>query len=84
MEIVEIAFTAYPVTDIQRARAFYEDVLKLESTRNFESGDRHWTGYDLGPSIFAISNMSSEDGNLRMMIRLLLLRSKISILPWPG
>jgi hypothetical protein len=61
MKIVEIAFTGYPVTDIQRARAFYEDVLKLESTRTFESGDRHWTEYDLGPSTFAISNMSSED-----------------------
>jgi len=28
MKIVEIAFTGYPVTDMQRARAFYEDVLK--------------------------------------------------------
>jgi hypothetical protein len=63
MKIVEIAFTGYPVTDIQRAPAFYEDVLKLESTRTFESGDRHWTEYDLGPSTFAISNMSSEDWN---------------------
>ena len=61
MKIVEIAFTGYPVTDMRRARAFYEDVLKLESTRTFESGDRHWIEYDLGPSTFAISNMSSED-----------------------
>jgi predicted enzyme related to lactoylglutathione lyase len=61
MKIVEIAFTGYPVTDMQRARAFYEDVLKLESTRTFENGDRHWIEYDLGPSTFAISNMSSED-----------------------
>ena len=61
MKIVEIAFTGYPVTDMPRARAFYEDVLKLESTRTFESGDRHWIEYDLGPSTFAISNMSSED-----------------------
>ena len=61
MKIVEIAFIGYPVTDMQRARAFYEDVLKLESTRTFENGDRHWIEYDLGPSTFAISNMSSED-----------------------
>ena len=61
MKIVEIAFTGYPVTDIQRARAFYEDVLKLESTRTFENGDRYWIEYDLGSSTFAISNMSSED-----------------------
>ena len=61
MKIVEIAFTGYPVTDMQRARAFYEGVLKLEATRMFENGDRHWIEYDLGPSTFAISNMSSDD-----------------------
>src|SRR5260370_8674143 len=61
MKIVEIAFTGYRVADMRRARAFYEDVLKLESTRTFENGDRHWIEYDLGPSTFAISNMSSED-----------------------
>ena len=61
MKIVEIAFTGYPVTDIKRARAFYEDVLKLESTRNFGDEHRAWIEYDLGPSTFAISNMSSED-----------------------
>ena len=61
MKIVEIAFTGYPVTDKQRARVFYEDVLKLEATRTFESRDPHWIEYDLGPSTFAISNMSSEE-----------------------
>ncbi len=61
MKIVEIAFTGYPVTDIKRARAFYEGVLKLESTRTFGEGERFWIEYDLGPSTFAITNMSSED-----------------------
>ena len=61
MKIVEIAFTGYPVTDMQGARVSYEDVLKLEATRTFESGDCHWIEYDLGPSTFAISNMSSEE-----------------------
>ena len=61
MKIVEMAFTGYPVTDMQRARAFYEGVLKLEVTRMFENEDRRWIEYDLGPSTFAISNMSSED-----------------------
>ena len=61
MKINEIAFTGYPVTDMQRARAFYEGVLKLELTRMFENGDRRWIEYDLGPSTFAISNMSSDD-----------------------
>ena len=60
MKIVEIAFTGYPVTDMPRARAFYEDVLKLKSTRTVENGDNQWIEYDLGPSTFAISNMSSD------------------------
>jgi predicted enzyme related to lactoylglutathione lyase len=61
MKIVEIAFTGYPVTDMPRARAFYEDVLKLEPTRTVEDGGLAFIEYDLGPSTFAISNMSGAD-----------------------
>jgi predicted enzyme related to lactoylglutathione lyase len=61
MKVTEIAFTGYPVTDIRRARAFYEDLLKLEPTRTFGSGDVLWVEYDIGPATFAISNMSGED-----------------------
>ncbi len=31
-----VAFTMYPVTDIKRARAFYEDTLGLPKSRNGE------------------------------------------------
>ena len=68
MKITEVAFTGYPVTDIERARAFYEGVLKLEPTRTFKNPNGHWIEYDLGSSTFAISNMfkkewkSSSDG----------------------
>jgi predicted enzyme related to lactoylglutathione lyase len=61
MKITEIAFTGYPVTEIDRARAFYEGILRLEPSRTFESPNGHWIEYDLGPSTFAISNMSKED-----------------------
>jgi predicted enzyme related to lactoylglutathione lyase len=61
MKIIELAFTGYPVTDMERARAFYEGVLKLEPTRSFESPNGQWIEYDLGPSTFAISNMSKEE-----------------------
>jgi predicted enzyme related to lactoylglutathione lyase len=60
MKITELAFTGYPVTDIKRARAFYEGVIKLVPTRNFENPNGHWIEYDLGPSTFAISNMFKE------------------------
>ena len=42
--IKEIAFTAYPVTDMARARAFYEGVLGLTVETNH--GDK-WVEYGL-------------------------------------
>ncbi len=42
--IKKIAFTMYPVTDIARARRFYEETLQLKMGSNFE--DR-WVEYDL-------------------------------------
>ena len=61
MKILELAFTGYPVTDMKRARAFYEGVLKLEPTRTFENPNGEWIEYDVGPSTVALSNMSREE-----------------------
>jgi predicted enzyme related to lactoylglutathione lyase len=61
MKIVEIAFTGYPITDVKRARAFYEGVLRLEPTRIIENQNGHWIEYDLGASTFAISSMSKDE-----------------------
>ena len=55
-----IAFTGYPVTDIPRARGFYEQVLGLKSTAVFEHEGRHWIEYDIGAGTLAITNMSAE------------------------
>lgn len=60
LQINAIAFTGYPVTDIPRARAFYEQVLGLKSTAVFEHEGKHWIEYDIGPSTLAISNMSAD------------------------
>lgn len=58
--ITAIAFTGYPVTDMPRARAFYEGVLGLQSTAVFEHEGCHWIEYDIGPGTLAISNMSPD------------------------
>ena len=50
--ITEIAFTGTPVTDIKRARAFYEGLLGLKPT--LETGGGMWVEYDVGPNTFAI------------------------------
>ena len=55
--IKEIAFTAYPVTDMARARAFYEGVLGLTVETNH--GDK-WVEYDLGGMTFVIQNYTGE------------------------
>ncbi len=52
--ITSIAFTVYPVTDMARARRFYENVLGLAVTSNFRD---EWLEYDLGDSTFAITTM---------------------------
>ncbi|MBP6864022.1 MAG: VOC family protein [Candidatus Didemnitutus sp.] len=58
--ITAIAFTGYPVTDIARARGFYEQTLGLKSSTVFEHEGKHWIEYDIGPATLAISNMSTE------------------------
>ena len=56
MKVTEIAFTGYPVTNITRARQFYEEVLGLKATMVFEDGKMSWIEYDIGPGTLAITN----------------------------
>ena len=50
--ITSIAFTVYPVSNMERARAFYEHVLGLHVSHNYQDV---WVEYDLGGSTFAIT-----------------------------
>lgn len=53
----EIAFVGYPVTDVQKARKFYEETLGLTLTLLHEiQGGQWWVEYTLGTSTLAISN----------------------------
>lgn len=60
IRIKEIAFTGYPVSDVARARRFYEGVLQLKPTADFEHEGKHWIEYDIGPGTLAISNMAAD------------------------
>lgn len=60
MQIAEIAFIGYPVTDVERARGFYEGTLGLSPSRTFGGDGRFWIEYDLGPTTFAISNVAAD------------------------
>lgn len=52
MKIIDIACTGTPVTDMTRARAFYEGVLGLSPTMEADGG--MWVEYDIGNGTFGI------------------------------
>lgn len=54
MKIKEFAFIGYPVTDIARARAFYEGVLGLTCTTKFEHSNS--VEYEVGPHTLLIGS----------------------------
>ncbi len=55
MKISEIAFTAYPVTDMARARKFYEGVLGLTVSRLWGPDDNpQWVEYNIGEGCLAV------------------------------
>ncbi|MEA3208633.1 MAG: hypothetical protein QOE70_1690 [Chthoniobacter sp.] len=51
MKVIEIAFSAYPVTDLARSRAFYEGMLGLKATL---TPNPNWVEYEIGPHTLGI------------------------------
>ena len=43
----KVAFTMYPITDVPRARKFYEETLGLKRGSMGNQGDKYWIEYDL-------------------------------------
>jgi len=65
IKVNEAAFFAYPVTDMARARKFYEEVLGLKHTG--EPTTVPWIEYDLGNATLGLGNygdswLPSKDG----------------------
>jgi len=58
MKIKEIGFVAIPITDIPRARKFYEGVLGLQVSDEMMGGK--WIEYTVGDNTLAIANVSEE------------------------
>src|SRR5215468_5042178 len=55
MKITEIAFFAYAVSDMKKARAFYEGVLDLRPNSEYDgSGNPNWVEYDIGAATLGI------------------------------
>jgi len=60
MKVTEVAFVGYPVTDLNKACWFYEDLLGLVQTRIFGDRTQGWLEYDIGPATLAITNMAPD------------------------
>ena len=55
MKITEIAFVAYAVSDMKKARQFYEGVLNLKPNSEYDgSGNPNWVEYDIGSTTLGI------------------------------
>jgi predicted enzyme related to lactoylglutathione lyase len=65
-KITEVAFIGYPVTDINRAKKFYESILGLspaEFNHEIEGmPGTYWIEYEVGNVTFAISNSWEPSG----------------------
>ena len=58
MKINNIAFVGIPVSDMPRARKFYEDMLGLKTTDEMMGGK--WVEYAVGNNTLAIANVGEQ------------------------
>ena len=54
MKITDIAFTSYAVTNVPRARKFYEEVLGLTATSVYEADGMAFIEYSIGTGTLSI------------------------------
>ena len=56
LKVIEIAFSCYPITDVPRAKGFYEGVLGLKPTMDHDMGEKgHWIEYDIGSGTLSLA-----------------------------
>jgi predicted enzyme related to lactoylglutathione lyase len=58
MKVKKIGFVGVPVTDVERARRFYENVLRLKVSEQMMGGK--WIEYSVGPDTLAIANVGEH------------------------
>lgn len=55
MKIIELAFFAYAVSDMKKARGFYEGALGLKTNSEYDgSGNPNWVEYDIGAGTLGV------------------------------
>jgi predicted enzyme related to lactoylglutathione lyase len=56
LKITELAFCCYAVTDMPRARKFYEGVLGLKPATVVDSEHGRWVEYEFGPYVLSLGS----------------------------
>ena len=57
----KVAFTMYPITNVARARQFYEETLGLKRGSMGNQGEQYWIEYDLpGGGCLALTNFTGD------------------------
>ena len=54
LKVTELAFCCYAVTDMKRARAFYEQTFNLRPSVVLDGEHGQWTEYQFGPDALAL------------------------------
>src|ERR1700743_1615798 len=66
IRVNEVAFIAYPSTDMARSKAFYEGILGLKPTYENKTETFTWIEYDIGATTLGVGQSSdwkpSSDG----------------------
>ena len=63
IRVTEVAFVGYPVTDVVRARAFYQEILGLKASYEHEfAPGQWWIEYEIGGVALAVSNAWQPSG----------------------
>jgi predicted enzyme related to lactoylglutathione lyase len=71
IKVKEVAFIFHPVSDIARARQFYEGLLGLKAEMQAEFGaGTWWIEYDVGGTALAVSNVSPPSGEAGAVLAL--------------
>jgi catechol 2,3-dioxygenase-like lactoylglutathione lyase family enzyme len=78
MKVTDIAFTVYPVTDLKRARQFYETILGLKESRFFGNESKALSNTILGRG-HSRSVLERRSGSLHVAEGRWLSKSTISV-----
>ena len=85
IQVKELAFVFYPITDVARARKFYEGVLGLKVGLQLEfTPGQWWIEYDIAGQALAVSNSMPAAKATNLMLEVVSLDAAVTALRAAG